>query len=311
MKKTKNVPELIIPKAHPRLLIVDDQPVNIHQMRQVFPSNYEVFIATNGEDALEVCAKSAPDLILLDIMMPKMSGLELCRILKNQPATHDIPIIFVTTLQSTEEETACWEAGCVDFVTKPVNLTTLCNRVHAHLTIKFQNEYLLELALIDGLTNIANRRAFNERINLDFHRAKRTKTSLGAILIDVDLFKNYNDQYGHLAGDKCLCKIAAVLQSTINRATDLVARYGGEEFICLIPETDQKNALLLAEKMRSAVQNLKIKHHQSTVAQVVTISLGLAIYPDTPCKSFHDLIEMADKRLYEAKSKGRNQVCSG
>jgi diguanylate cyclase (GGDEF)-like protein len=127
----------------------------------------------------------------------------------------------------------------------------------------------------------------------------------------VDIFKSYNDQFGHQAGDECLRQIAAVLKATLNRATDLVARYGGEEFICLIPETDQKSALLLAEKLRSAVQHLKIKNLQSSVAPVVTISLGLAIYPDTPCKSYHDLIKMADKRLYEAKSKGRNQACGG
>ena len=283
MKKTGNLFKLILPKAHPRLLIVDDQPINIHLMSQVFPSDYEIFIATNGEQALEICAKSPPDLILLDIVMPGISGLEVCRILKANQDTSDIPIIFITTIQSTEEETACWEAGGVDFVRKPVNLTTLLNRVNSHLTLKFQNEYLRELALIDGLTNIANRRAFDKRINLEFYRAKRLKTSLGIIIIDVDFFKNYNDKYGHQAGDECLCKIAAVLQSTLSRSTDLVARYGGEEFICLIPDIDKKNALFIAEKLRGAVENLKIKNTESPVAPVVTVSIGLAIYPDDSC----------------------------
>ena len=308
MKKTGNLFKLILPKAHPRLLIVDDQPINIHLMSQVFPSDYEIFIATNGEQALEICAKSPPDLILLDIVMPGISGLEVCRILKANQDTSDIPIIFITTIQSTEEETACWEAGGVDFVRKPVNLTTLLNRANSHLTLKFQNEYLRELALIDGLTNIANRRAFDKRINLEFYRAKRLKTSLGIIIIDVDFFKNYNDKYGHQAGDECLCKIAAVLQSTLSRSTDLVARYGGEEFICLIPDIDKKNALFIAEKLRGAVENLKIKNTESPVAPVVTVSIGLAIYPDDSCKTYQELIEIADKRLYEAKSKGRNQI---
>jgi len=309
MKKLAKSSNFIITKTQPRLLIVDDQPGNIHSMRNVFPSNYEIFIATNGEQALKICAESLPDLILLDIMMPKMNGLELCHILKNQPSTQNIPIIFVTTLHSAKEETACWEAGAVDFVTKPVNIITLRNRVNVHLTLKFQNEYLRQLALIDGLTRIANRRAFDKRIDIEFHRAQRTKTNLGVIIIDVDFFKYYNDTYGHQEGDKCLCKIASVLHSGLSRATDLVARYGGEEFICLILDADLKTVLLIAEKLRKAVLHLKIKNPKSTIAPIVTISLGVAIYPDTPCKVYNDLIKVADNNLYKAKSKGRNQVC--
>ncbi|MCX7114627.1 MAG: diguanylate cyclase [Gammaproteobacteria bacterium] len=308
MKKKRSA--WMLRKASPRLLIVDDQPVNIYLMCEVFPSNYEIFIAMNGKQALEICEKSLPDLILLDIVMPEMDGLTLCQLFKKQAAMRDIPIIFVTALQSNEEENACWEAGGVDFVTKPINPLTLLNRVNAHLTLKFQNEYLRELTLIDELTDIANRRAFDERIHIDFHHAKRTKTSLGILMIDVDDFKYYNDKYGHQAGDECLFKIATVLRSTLNRATDLIARYGGEEFICLMPDVNQKNALLIAEKIRSDVQKLRIKHAQSTVTPVVTVSIGVVIYPDTPCQSSQDLIEVADKRLYEAKSKGRNQVCS-
>lgn len=309
MQKSQEIPGIMTPKTHPRILIVDDQAINIHQISQVLPANYEVFMATSAEQALEICAKTPPDLILLDIMMPTMNGLEFCRILKKQPEMQDIPVIFVTALQSTEEENACWAAGAVDFVTKPVNFMTLLNRVNAHLTLYFQKAYLRELALVDGLTGIANRRAFDERIKIDFHRAQRTKTSLGVILIDVDFFKSYNDQYGHPAGDECLCQIAALLQSTFKRSTDLVARYGGEEFICLITDTEEKSLLLIAEKICHAVQHLKIKHTQSKVAPMVTISLGLAIYPNTPCKCYQDLIEVADKRLYKAKLNGRNQVC--
>lgn len=308
MKKIAMCSKFLIHKAHPRLLIVDDQPINIHLMHQAFPPHYEVFVATHGEQALDMCAKSTFDIILLDILMPGMTGLELCRRLKSNPDTQDIPIIFVTALQSIEEETACWEAGGVDFVTKPVNLTTLRNRVIAHLTLKFQNEYLRELAMIDGLTHIANRRAFDERILIEFNRSQRKKTPLGIIVLDVDDFKRYNDKYGHQAGDACLVKIAAKLQSILNRATDLVARYGGEEFICILPDTDKKGIQFIAEKLRKAVQSLKLKNANSTVASVVTMSLGCAIYPDTLYKSYQDMIEAADKCLYQAKSKGRNQV---
>lgn len=296
---------------HPRLLIVDDQPINIRLIREIFPPEYNIFMATSGEQALKICEQSQPDLILLDVVMPKMDGLQLCRLLKKNPVTHDIPIIFVTGLQSFDEETACWDAGCVDFVMKPINPVTLRNRVNVHLALKLQTELLRSLALIDGLTGIANRRSFDERIEMEFSRVKRTKQSLAVLMIDVDLFKQYNDKYGHPAGDQCLRNIAMLLKSNLNRPADFVARYGGEEFVCLLPETNEYGAKRIGEKLRCAVEHLGLENAKSTVVPVITVSIGIAVYPDTPSLSCNDLVEAADRQLYEAKRKGRNQVCIG
>ena len=293
-----------------RMLIVDDQPLNIRLIHHLFETEFDIFMATNGKQALNVCAHSPPDIILLDVMMPEMDGLQLCRNLKQQPETQTIPVIFITALQSAEDETACWEAGCVDFINKPINPLTLRNRVKAHLLLKLQAEFLHELAFVDGLTGIANRRCFDERLQLEFFRSQRSGQSLALLMIDVDFFKNYNDQYGHQAGDESLRQIATVLHSNLQRSTDLVARYGGEEFACLLPDTDKKGAISIAEKLLTNIQALNIENLSSEVGSVLTISIGVAIYPSTKISLPKLLIKAADAQLYNAKQNGRNKVCS-
>ncbi len=290
------------------LLVVDDQPTNIRLIHSILVTDYEIFMATTGQKALEICDNRIFDLILLDVMMPEMSGLELCKILKKQANTKEIPVIFITSSQSLDEETACWGAGCVDFINKPFNPTTLRNRVKVHLTLKFQNEYLRQLALIDGLTGIPNRRCFEEQLKLEFQRAKRTNTSLALLMIDVDYFKQYNDQYGHQAGDDCLRKIAEVLKKTMLRAGDLIARYGGEEFVCILPDTESKGAAAIANKLLAEIQKLHIDNALSEVMPMITISIGFAVYSSNNIDSPEGLITAADIQLYSAKNNGRNIV---
>ena len=301
------IPKDIFPER-PRLLIVDDQPVNIQALYQIFAKDSEVFMATNGKQAIEVCRQKRPDLILLDVLMPELDGIEVCNILKADAETQNIPIIFVTSQESPEEDTRGLEVGAVDFITKPVNPAVVRARVRTHLTLKIQSDALRALASIDGLTGIANRRLFDERFATEWRAAVRDGRTLAVIMIDVDHFKKYNDHYGHLEGDTCLKRVASVLIEASWRARDLAARYGGEEFVCLMPETNLAGALSKAESLRAQVEALNIAHAQSANAACVTISVGVATITPSDEATAADLLGAADEQLYKAKQTGRNRV---
>ncbi len=292
----------------PRLLVVDDQPVNIQALYQVFAKDSEVFMATNGQQAIDVCRQKRPDLILLDVLMPDMDGIEVCKILKADTETQNIPIIFVTSQDSPEEETRGLEVGAVDFITKPVNPAVVRARVNTHLTLKMQSDALRALASIDGLTRIPNRRFFDERLNAEWRACRRAESSLSLIMVDVDHFKKYNDHYGHLEGDNCLKRVANSLAEGNWRGRDLAARYGGEEFVCLMPDTDLAGAMSKAESLRLQVESLAMPHAESPDAVCVTISVGLATIVPSEGKLETLLLGAADEQLYKAKQAGRNCV---
>ena len=293
-----------------RILVVDDQPSNIMVAHQILQPEHEIFMATSGEQALAFCQSTPPDLLLLDVEMPDMNGMEVCRRLKQEPGTQGIPVIFVTGHQSQEQEAACWDAGAVDFVTKPVTPATLRNRVNVHLTLKQQADQLRALAFTDGLTGIANRRHFNEQFDKVWRHCLRHGSSLALIMSDVDHFKKYNDRYGHTMGDECLRQIAHTLQQQLNRPYDLAARFGGEEFICLMPETSLAGAVSVAIKMEAAVRALHIEHADSQLDHTVTLSLGVAAMAPDADKDGQHLMKMVDDQLYLAKNTGRGRVCA-
>lgn len=298
------------PSLRASLLVVDDQPINIKVVHQIFNGIHQVLMATSGEQAIELCLKSPPDLILLDVAMPGIDGLETCRRLKQLEATRDIPIIFVTGGQHAEDENVCWEVGGVDFVSKPINALTLRNRVRAHLQLKQQADMLRELAFQDGLTSVANRRYFDERYGTELRRAKRGATPLSLVMIDVDNFKRYNDHYGHQSGDECLRAVALALKKQLNRPADLLARYGGEEFVCILPETDIGGASQTAERLRLAVEQLALPHAASDSSKVVTVSVGVASITAVADDAALSLLTLADQQLYLAKHGGRNRISS-
>ncbi len=298
----------IFEQTHPKLLLVDDQALNIEVLHQIFQADHEVFMATSGTRAIEVCRTHRPDLILLDVMMPDMSGFEVCRALKSDPLTQDIPIIFVTAQDTAFDEARGFEEGGVDFISKPVNPAVVRARVKAHLTIKAQADLLRGMALIDGLTGVANRRHFNDQLDEQWNAARRSGSDLAVIMIDVDYFKNFNDSCGHEQGDACLRAIATALAGTLNRGQDLLARYGGEEFVALLPNTSLAGAKLKAEALRQAVLDLKWQHPSSEIAGgVVTVSLGVSAVQPGPAFTSKDLMIAADRQLYRAKRNGRNQ----
>jgi diguanylate cyclase (GGDEF)-like protein len=293
----------------PRLMIVDDQPINLQTLFEIFKQDHEVFIATSGAQALELCYNIVPDLVLLDIIMPDMDGLDVCRQLKANQITKDIPIIFVTSQDNPDDETRGLNAGAVDFISKPVNPAVVRARVKTQLTLKAQSDLLRSLVFIDGLTGVANRRHFNESLEAEWRRCRRMASSLTIFLIDIDHFKLFNDNYGHQAGDFCLQSIAGILKNEIQRSHDMVARYGGEEFVCILPETKLSGAIQKARDMLRAVSMRAIPHKSSPTADIVTISLGAAICVPNHDHQPEELITLADTMLYQAKENGRNQFC--
>jgi diguanylate cyclase (GGDEF)-like protein len=301
---------LSTPETRQRLLLVDDQHSNIQELYEIFRKNYEVFIATSGMQALELCLNNPPDLILLDIIMPGMDGLKVCRRLKAELRTKDIPIIFVTAQDNPEDETRGLDAGAVDFISKPFNHAVVRARVQTHLMLKLQSDLLRSMAFIDGLTGVANRRRFDDCLETEWRYCRRLGFPLALFMIDIDHFKKYNDSYGHLNGDACLQDVAATLKGQLRRPHDLVARYGGEEFACLLPGIDTEGALRKAEKMMLAIRQRCIPHATSETSPFVSISLGIAVMVPDHDQQPDRLVSLADARLYQAKLQGRNRICA-
>ena len=293
----------------PRLLIVDDQSVNIQALYQVFAADYQVFMATSGPQALGLCRDQRPDLVLLDIEMPGMDGFEVCRQIKADAALLDLPVVFVTAHNEPLVETQGLEIGAVDFISKPFNPAVVRARVKTHLTLKLQGDMLRQMVFIDGLTGVYNRRFFDERLALEFQRAKRNRSMLSLMVVDVDYFKRYNDHYGHLAGDEALRAVATTLRGQLKRPGDLLSRYGGEEFACILPETDLAGALCLANEMEAAIRAAHIAHADSDVCAQLTVSLGVASLHPQGNRLAEELIVAADQQLYLAKSRGRGRAC--
>ncbi len=296
--------------SKPLILIVDDTPTNIQVLAEALRADYRVKVASSGKVAFEVIAKGKPDLILLDVMMPGMDGYEVCRRLKEDPATKSIPVIFVTAKSDVVDEEQGLRLGAVDYIAKPFHLPIVAARVRNHIDLKLKTDLLESRALLDGLTNIPNRRRFDEALEVEWRRAQRAGAAIALVMLDIDHFKAYNDHLGHGAGDACLRQVATALVNVVERPADLVARYGGEEFVALLPETEADGALQIAERFRHDVEALRLPHGHSPVADVVTISVGVAsIVPGADVTPVV-LLEQADQKLYRAKAAGRNKVCS-
>lgn len=292
-----------------RILIVDDQPINIRMIHQTLIHEHEVFMATSGEQALAFCQQSPPDLILLDIVMPGMDGLEICRRLKRNPETKGIPIIFVTGQQDPNAESACWEAGGVDFVTKPINSLTLRHRINAQLVLKAQNDILRGTQIVDSVTHLVSRRYFGDRLEAEWRRCSNSDMSLSLLLVDLDCFSTFVEVYGHEAGNKCLQELAQILKTHLYRPFDLAARYDNSVFACLLPETDAHAALAIALNIERSLKQRKIEHKAADNDTIVTMSVGGATLVPSPNETTSVLIHQADLQLRRARNQGGGQVC--
>ena len=290
------------------ILIVDDEPTNIRVLVELLKDAYALRIATKGERALTIAhSDEPPDLILLDVILPGIDGFEVCRRLKADSRTARIPVIFITGNSGEQEEILGFQAGAVDYVTKPFSPIVVRARVNTHAELKRCRDILERQSYCDSLTGIANRRHYEETLPMMWNYACRDRTSLACIMIDIDDFKKYNDLYGHQAGDDCLKRVATALNTLTRRETDLLVRYGGEEFCCLLPNTDLAGALQMAETFRQAVLDLRVCHSGSQTGTVVSISQGIAVLAAASHTLTPDLlIKNADLALYEAKAAGRN-----
>ncbi len=307
------------------IVIVDDAPDNLRLIVSIFKKqNYKVRPASSGKRALATIRKQPPDLILLDIMMPDINGYEVCKQLKADKKTKDIPIIFLSALNEVFDKVKAFQAGGVDYISKPFQVEELLIRVNTHLTLQrqqkelsLQNEKLkaknafitkqakkLELlAIKDFLTKLSNRRNFLKKAKMEKNRFQRTHNCFSIIMLDIDRFKHVNDTYSHECGDNVLIGISRILEKSL-RSHDIVARWGGEEFICLLPGTDRNGAKNVAEKIRTKIGTSAFQCNDDTV--FVTATLGICLY-DGSC-SLDTCINRADEALYKGKRQGRNQV---
>lgn len=297
----------------PRVLIVDDDPAMVIALGRALHGLASTRFASNGRDALDHVAREAPDLILLDMEMAGMSGLDVIAQLKRASDTAHIPVIFVTSHVEPAFEEAVFNAGAADYIAKPLSPRVVNARVKAHLSLARALRQLREMAMQDALTGLHNRRAFDERLEQEWARAQRQGGAVALLIIDVDEFKKYNDHFGHPGGDSCLQKVAKALQSVCRRADDFVARYGGEEFVLLFPDTPPGSVDDMAEKSRAAVEALGLPQAPNANRETVTISVGCCtahLHSGRSEMRASRMLETADAALYEAKRQGRNRVVS-
>jgi two-component system chemotaxis family response regulator WspR len=315
------------------LLIVDDNEMNRDVLRRhlVRQGYQQIFMAENGREALEMIAVQKFDLILLDIQMPEMNGYELLAYLKADQKLSQIPVIMISAVDEIDSVVKCIEMGAEDYLHKPFNRVLLKARTSAcleqkHLRdqeeiyrrqleeankkLELVNRQLERLSKLDGLTGIANRRYFDDAIARTWAIAAREKQVISLIIFDIDFFKQFNDAYGHQAGDECLRRVSKLAQKIIKRPRDVVARYGGEEFVVILPDTRLQGAELLAHQLCEAVENLQIRHEYSAASDYVTISLGVTAALASLDRSYTEIIANADKALFLAKQQGRNKVCT-
>ncbi len=294
-----------------RILIVDDENMNLRVLADLLKDEYMPILARTGKQALKhAFSDTPPDLILLDVVMPEIGGYEIIKNLKNSDNTKNIPVIFVTSLNSSEDEEYGLKLGAVDYITKPFSPPIVKMRVRNHLRIVHQYKLLDQLAYLDGLTEISNRRRFEEVYEREWTRAIRSQSPLSLAMVDVDYFKQYNDNYGHAMGDIALQMIAKNLKRSLMRPADLVARYGGEEFIMMLPETDLHAAELVAQRSLEMVTELGILHEYSKTSPYISVSIGLASVLTNNSIQRETLIKVADQNLYLAKNNGRNQTAA-
>jgi diguanylate cyclase (GGDEF)-like protein len=305
-------------RAVPTILVADDEPVNRALIqRRLEREGYHVLTARNGSEAVEMASEALPDLVLLDVMMPEMDGMDACRLLKERDATRDIPVIFLSARDETAMKVNGLSLGADDYISKPFEAEELIARVHVAIRLKRERDQLrnnaeeasmrAELAqkraMTDALTGLLNRYGLQHVLAREHAEARRYNRSLSCLVIDLDNFKTINDTYGHPIGDLTLQQIAGILREAV-RASDTVFRYGGEEFLVLLPETDLDGAIALAEKIRAATASRPFGEGQCVFN--LTLSAGAGRLCDN--EFGNDMIARADMALYHAKEQGRNRV---
>ena len=296
------------------VLIVEDTAFEIKKLTQILSSMCEIKIVRNGEDCLEALKKYKVDLILLDILMDGISGFDVLEQLREDEDYCEIPVIFVTSSMTTEDEIRGLSLGAVDYVTKPLVPEIVKYRVQRELNRLALLETIMRMSLRDALTGLENRRSFDESYKKEWERAVRlnhkTKVQgIGLLVSDIDFFKKFNDSYGHPGGDLCLRQFGAIIRKTFSRSTDRNFRYGGEEFVVILIGVSYEDLLTMGQKFVDVVRKTPIKIEDKTVKITVSVGGGY-IQPDTSSIDKQVFFDMVDKMVYKAKSEGRDRfVC--
>lgn len=307
------------PERPANILIVDDDAAAILVLSRILSDLGRFRYATSGADGLRLAQQEAPDLVLLDIEMPGMSGLEVCHALKHDPAVNDVPVIFITSHHSQDDELAGLAAGAVDFIAKPPLAPLVQARVRTHLRLKRLTDMLRQSATEDAVTGISNRRQLEETLPKLWLRSLREGKPLSLLMIDVDFFKEYNDTCGHPQGDEVLRSVANAITGCQATDRDLLARYGGDEFALVLPDASSAAAEDVAARITTTLAELAIAHPASRISDVVTVSIGGSTHqPDgtgMPAAGTRDtligpddLLLAADSALYAAKQAGRGRA---
>ncbi|MCL2126274.1 MAG: diguanylate cyclase [Oscillospiraceae bacterium] len=289
------------------ILIVDDVESNLLALSRILDSEYSIFTAGSGREAILAAEESQPDVILLDILMPEMDGYQVLAELREREKTRNIPVIFISGLSDALDEEIGLTLGAADYISKPFSPTIAKLRVQNQIKILNQLRTIERLSMIDQLTAVPNRRGFDYHASMEWGRAIREKTPLGILLIDVDKFKDFNDTYGHRQGDEVLTMVAKTMNKSLNRRSDYIARWGGEEFVALLPSTDLTGSLEVAERIRASIEDTAIGLPDGTEARI-TISIGVSAMIPTNDSMMEDFFVRADMALYKAKEAGRNRV---
>jgi diguanylate cyclase (GGDEF)-like protein len=285
------------------ILIADDDPGNIEILNDILEEEYDIMFAMEGPRALELVREQMPDLVILDVMMPGLSGYEVCRELKKDPKTANIPVVFLTSLDNDQGEAYGLELGAIDYIGKPIRPPIVKVRVRNHMELKKSRDLLEVLSTIDNLTGVANRNKFHQKFDESLKLAQREGLRLALLLLDLDHFKEINDTYGHVAGDDLLRNFANCC-SRACRQTDMVARLGGDEFAILLVNPKDRNAVeMVARKLLEDLgKPMVIQEHPIQIGA----SIGIAMYPEDG-QDVDTLTKKADASLYEAKGSGRNR----
>jgi diguanylate cyclase (GGDEF)-like protein len=292
-------------KGGMRILAIDDDSFALDTLADILGGMSLIETAVGGRLGIEAALESLPDLILCDVTMPEIDGIEVCRRLRLDPRTSHIPIMCVSGDMGEAEEIRAFAAGAVDCIKKPLRPALVRARIKVQLDCVAKTERALEMARRDGLTGMFNRRYFDERLEREWDRHRRSASWVSVALVDLDHFKAFNDQYGHVKGDECLMKVADALRGCARRADEVAARYGGEEFVFLLPSTPPARAAQFGSLACDEVRSLSIEHLVSSKG-VVTASVGVASLRPRPELRPVDLLVLADKALYEAKDAGRD-----
>ncbi|MBI3447751.1 MAG: diguanylate cyclase [Acidobacteria bacterium] len=290
------------------ILIVDDEETNLYALRLILESKgYRCLEASSGAEAIQIATAATPEVVLLDIHMPDMDGYAVCRRLKADARTENIPIVFLTARYRDHDEIARGlDAGAHDYVTKPFSAPELLARIGVMVRIQRAEAEARRASLTDSLTGLYNRRFLHQRLEEEMARSRRHASPLACVMIDLDHFKAINDNHGHATGDAVLRDTATILRRHI-RKSDIAVRYGGEEFMIVLFSNNLDGARLVAERIRADVEAHDFSQNATPLR--VTISVGISTYPDETIASADELMRRADTALYQAKEAGRNMVC--